>query len=205
MNKKMLFIPLWLMAAPALSQSVKIDMTPGLWESKVQYTGDSAKQLQQITSSQMDQALAEMKKQFANMPPEQRKQMEALMEQSGLKVDEQGVSFKNNQIQMSGEGVTVKNCITQAQIDRGELANDGNDNREGCDSSLTQIGKNRYKSTQICGDDMHHSEMTIEFNSPKHYTGSGVMKQTVNGQQHTLTADIEGRWLGSDCGDIDPS
>lgn len=205
MNKTLLLTPLFVLALPLAAQTVKVDMAPGLWESKFEYAGDGAAQLQQMQSTQMEAALAEMKKQFANMPEEQRKQMEALMEQSGMQVTDDGINFENNQIKFSADGATVKSCITQEQIDRGDLANDGNDGREGCESSLVQVSKNRYKSTQICGgENAHHSEVEIVFSSPKSYTGAGVMKQTLNGQQQELKVAMEGRWLDTNCGDIEP-
>lgn len=201
----LLLTPLLVLTLPAAAQAVKVDMAPGLWESKFQYAGDGAEQLQQMQSTQLDAALAEMKKQFSNMSPEQRKQMEALMGQSGMQVTDEGINFENNQIKFSGDGATVKSCITQEQIDRGDLANDGNKGGQGCTSSLVEVGKNRFKSTQVCsGENAHRSEVEIAFSSPKNYTGSGVMNQTLNGQQHEVKVAMEGRWLDSDCGEIEP-
>lgn len=202
MKKTLLLTPLFVLALPVMAQSVKVDMAPGLWENKMQYTGDGAAQMQQMQSAQMETAMAEMKKQFAAMPPEQRKQMEALMEQSGVKMSEEGISFQNNQVQISADGATAKNCVTQAQIDSGDM---GMDDSEECTSTLTQVSKNRFKSVQVCtGENPSRSEGDITFISPKRYSGTGNMTQTVNGQSHKLTVAIEGTWLGSDCGDIKP-
>lgn len=202
MKKTLLLTPLFVLALPVMAQSIKVDMAPGLWENKMQYTGDGAAQMQQMQSAQMETAMAEMKKQFAAMPPEQRKQMEALMEQSGVKMSEEGISFQNNQVQISADGATAKNCVTQAQIDSGDM---GMDDSEECTSTLTQVSKNRFKSVQVCtGENPSRSEGDITFSSPKRYSGTGNMTQTVNGQSHKLTVAIEGTWLGSDCGDIKP-
>lgn len=189
-------------ALPALAESVKVDMAPGLWENKMRYTGDGANQMQQMQSAQMQAAMAEMKAQFAAMPAEQRKQMEALMEQSGMQMSEEGMSFENNQVSLSAEGATVKNCVTQEEIDNGEM---GMDDSDECTSTLTQVSRNRFKSVQVCGgENPSRSEGDIVFSSPKRYTGTGLMTQTVNGQQHKVTVAIDGTWLGSDCGDIQP-
>lgn len=190
------------LALPAVAESVKVDMAPGLWENKMQYTGDGAAQMQQMQSAQMETAMAEMKKQFAAMPPEQRKQMEALMEQSGMKISEEGMSFENNQVSVSADGATVKNCVTQAQIDSDDM---GMDDSDDCTSTLTQVSSNRFKSVQVCtGENPSRSEGDIVFSSPKRYSGTGMMTQTVNGQPHKVTVAIDGTWLGSDCGDIQP-
>lgn len=189
-------------ALPALAESVKVDMAPGLWENKMRYTGDGANQMQQMQSAQMQAAMAEMKAQFAAMPAEQRKQMEALMEQSGMQMSEEGMSFESNQVSLSAEGATVKNCVTQEEIDSGEM---GMDDSDECTSTLTQVSRNRFKSVQVCGgENPSRSEGDIVFSSPKRYTGTGLMTQTVNGQQHKVTVAIDGTWLGSDCGDIQP-
>lgn len=187
---------------PAMAESVKVDMAPGLWENKMQYAGDGAAQMQQMQSAQMEAGMAEMKKQFAAMPPEQRKQMEAMMEQSGIKISDEGAGFENNQVKVTTDGATVKSCITQAQIDSGDM---GMDDGEDCTSTLTQVSKNRFKSTQVCtGENPSRSEGDIVFSSPKHYSGTGMTTQTVNGQPHKITVAIVGTWLGSDCGDIQP-
>lgn len=189
-------------ALPAVAESVKVEMAPGLWENKMRYTGDGASQMQQMQSAQMQAAMAEMKAQFAAMPAEQRKQMEALMEQSGMQMSEEGMSFENNQVSLSAEGATVKNCVTQEEIDSGDM---GMDDSDECTSTLTQVTRNAFKSVQVCGgENPSRSEGDIVFSSPKRYTGTGLMTQTVNGQQHKVTVAIEGTWLGSDCGDIQP-
>ncbi|HEX7763905.1 MAG TPA: DUF3617 domain-containing protein, partial [Cellvibrio sp.] len=72
MNKTLLIGSMLMLALPALAESIKVDMAPGLWENKMQYTGDGAAQMQQMQSTQMEAAMAEMKKQFAAMPAEQR-------------------------------------------------------------------------------------------------------------------------------------
>lgn len=189
-------------ALPALA-AVKIDMKAGLWENQFSMTGDGAAQMQQLQSAQMQEAMAQMKAQLAAMPPEQRKQMEAMLGQSGMKISEDGINFKNDQVEISNKGTKVKSCVTQEEIDRGELPE--SDEGDNCTSTLTQVNSKRFKSTQVCtGDNPSRSEMDVVFDSPKRYTGTGVMTQTVSGQAHTMTVAMEGTWLDSDCGDIKP-
>ena len=61
---------------PAAAQSLK----PGLWEMHNKMGGNA----------QMDQAMAEMRKQLATMPADQRKQMEAMMAAQGVQVGSGG-------------------------------------------------------------------------------------------------------------------
>ena len=110
-----------LMLLPAQAESIKVDMTAGLWENNMTFDGEGMKELQALQSEEMKAAMAQMKEQFANMPPEQRQQMEAIMAQSGLEIKDDGVSFNDNELQVSSSGTKVKSCITQAEIDSGGM------------------------------------------------------------------------------------
>lgn len=186
---------------PVLAESIKVDMTAGLWENNMTFDGDGMKALQAQQTEEMKAAMAQMKEQFANMPPEQRKQMEALMAQSGMKMNEDGISLNNDQVQMSSSGTKVKSCITQAEIDRGGFP----DNAEGCKSTMQKISANRYKATFICsGEGQSTGESEVTFHSPKHYSGTGKMTAQLDGKPRVMTFKMEGNWLGNDCGNIAP-
>lgn len=191
------------LALPAFAKPLEVDMTPGLWENKMRYTGDGAAQLQQLQSTQMEAAMAEMKKQFAAMPPEQRKQMEAMMAQSGMQITDEGMNFQNDQMSVTKDGIITKQCVTQEQIDSGDM---GLDDGDECTHTLTQVSKNRLKSLQVCNGEggSSRSEAEIIFSSPKRYSGTGVMTQSMNGQTHSISMAVEGTWLGSNCGSIEP-
>jgi len=190
-----------LLSLSAGAQTVKLDMQPGLWENSFKMTGASGEVLQTLQSDQMKAAMEEMKKQLANMPAEQREQMEAIMAQSGMKVNDDSISFQNDKVQVSTDGSKIKQCITKAEIDRGQLPQDD----ENCKSTLTQISKSRFKSTHICtGENPSRGESDIVFSSPKQYTGKGKMTQTVDGKTHTLEVELNGNWVSNDCGEIKP-
>ncbi|WP_323815288.1 DUF3617 domain-containing protein [Cellvibrio sp. NN19] len=189
-------------ALSAQADPVKVDMKAGLWENTMTWDADTAKDMQVMQADQMKAAMEQMKEQFANMPPEQRKQMEEMMAQAGVNVNDDGVSLNNDQVQISSSGTTAKSCITQAEIDRGELPDD----MEDCTSTLKQISATRFKSTYVCsGEEQSLGESEVNFHSPKHYSGTGKMVQTINGKKHTMNFKMEGKWLGSDCGDVKPA
>lgn len=186
---------------PVLAQTIKLDMQPGLWENSFKMTGESNKELQSIQNDQMKKAMEEMKKQLANMPPEQRKQMEAMMAQSGVKIEGDSIQIHNDAVKISSEGTKVKQCITQAEIDRGDFPDDD----ENCKSTLKQITKNHFKAIHKCtGENPSHGESEIVFDSKRHYSGTGIMTQTIDGKPHTLEVEMEGKWISNDCGDIKP-
>nr|AEP84397.1 hypothetical protein [bacterium enrichment culture clone g13] len=204
MNKlfSVLVVALGITVVPLQAEPIKVDMKAGLWENKVIWGGDSTEGTPAIQPDQVKLAMEEMKKQLANMPPEQRKQMEAMMAQSGMKVTDDGVSFNNNQVEISPTGTNAKVCVTQAQIDRGELPDDV----KGCESALKKISATQFKSTHVCsGEYSGTGESEVTFHSPKHYTGTGKMNQVMNGEKRTMAFTMEGKWLSSDCGDVKPA
>lgn len=180
---------------------IKVDMKPGLWQNTMKYQGDGAEQMQAMYGGQMEQAMADMKKQMESMPPEQRKMMEEAMAASGVKFSQDAVTLDNGQVKIDKQGLESKQCVTQAEIDRGYTP----EMEENCTSSMKQIGKNRFKSTQKCsGENASTMEAEIQFHSPTHYTGSGVTTQLVNGQTYTIEVSLDGKWLGAECGDVKP-
>lgn len=97
---------------------------------------------------------------------------------------------------------TAKSCVTKEQIDSGDM---GMDDSDECSSTLTQVSKNHFKSVQVCtGDNPSRNESEIIFSSPKRFSGTGQMTQTINGVQNKVSIAVDGTWLGSNCGDIEP-
>lgn len=200
--KKCMTILAGILCVSGAQAQVKIDMKPGLWENRVNLSGKSAEKMQDAYADQMKQAMAEMKKQLAEMPPEQRKQMEEMLGDSGVKMDEKSLSFEDGRVSISQDGTLARSCVTQAEIDKGQLR----EPQHGCRSDLTQIDKNRIKSTEICsGDVPSSSEMEIHFHSSTHYTGQGKTTQIIEGKPSEMAFSLEGKWLASDCGDIRPN
>lgn len=159
--------------------AAKLDMAPGLWEHSFSISGENP---------QMQQALAEMHKQLANLPPEQRKMMEEMMAAQGVSIGQ--------------EGTRVKACITQEQINRAELpVQDQLD----CRQQVVEQSKNSYKITFACGDTPPTSGTAeFTFSDPKHYTATSVVTSAASGTAETLTIRQSGKWLTADCGNIQP-
>lgn len=186
---------------PAAHAQTKIDMKPGLWENTIKLTGDSAQQMQTAYTDQMKQAMEDMKKQMANMPPEQRKMMEEAMAASGMELSDDGVVFDGGKVSMTKDATVVQNCVTQEELDKGLLPESGDD----CESKLTQVDKKRYRSMEVCkGDSPSTSEAELHLHSPTHYTGQGKTTHTVDGKSVEMAFTMEGKWLASDCGDVKP-
>lgn len=191
-----------LVVLPGQAESIKVDMSPGLWENNMTFDGEGMQALQAQQTAEMKAAMAQMQEQLAKLPPEQRQQMAAMMAQSGMNIDEDGVSFNNDQLQMSSSGTKVKSCITQAEIDRGGFP----DNAEGCKTNMQKISANRFKATFVCtGEGQSTGESEVTFHSPKQYSGTGKMTAQLAGKPRTMTFKMQGNWLSSDCGAVKPA
>ncbi len=183
---------------PLHADTLKVDMKPGLWEHRIKLIGGNDLAAQ---TEQMQKAMEEVKKQMEGLPPEQRKMMEDMMAQQGMKFSDQGVSMQNNKVQISKDGTIVKQCVTQAQIDKGYVPETGDE----CKPTITQISKTKFKTTYTCtGQQSATGEGEIEFISPTQYKGKAYFVTKTDGKSQRYDTEQTGSWLASDCGDIQP-
>lgn len=160
------------LALPAAAQSMK----PGLWEINNKMSG-----------GQMDAAMAEMQKQMAQMPPEQRKQMEAMMAQRGM-----------NMVPGTGGGMAMQVCMTRDMVERNDVPM-----QKGCTSTQQKKSGNRIQFAFQCSEPPSSGAGEVSF-SPDAYTSHTTVKTTVQGKPETLTMDATGKWLKADCGSVKP-
>lgn len=180
------------------AETLKVDMKPGLWEHRIKLIGGNNMAAQ---TEQMQKAMEEVKKQMANLPPDQRKMMEEMMAQQGMKFSDEGVSMQNNKVQISKDGTLVKQCITQSQIDKGYVPESGAE----CKPTIKQLSATQFKTTYVCnGQHKATGEGTIEFVSPTRYEGTAYFVTETEGKPQRYETEQTGVWLASDCGDIKP-
>lgn len=161
---------LWL-AATASAQQIK----PGLWENTSQMGGA------------MGAPMAQMQQQMASMPPAQRKQMEAMLAQQGIRMDAQGV--------------TSKVCITKEMAERAELPSQSEGD---CKSTLAPRTGNTMKFSFVCTKPPSTGEGVYTFASAEAYTSDMKIISTAQGQPQTSTIKGSARWLSTDCGAVKP-
>ena len=184
------------------AHALKVDMKPGLWEHAFKFDKGSFGAISGVQPEQMSQAMEEMKKQMANLPPEQRKMMEDMMAKQGIKVTDQGIDMAAQGVSISKDGTTVKACVTQEEIDRGEMPQAG----ENCEQKITQVSPKHFKATYVCkGDNPMQGEGEIIFQSDKAYSGKMKMITQINGKPETIQGTQAGKWLSSACGLIKPA
>lgn len=163
-----------LLAGTAQAQSLQ----PGLWEMNTRAAqGDAG----------MGQALAQMQQQMAQMPPEQRKQMQAMLAQQGMAVD------------VGSGGIRSKICITP------EMARDDHvvpPQQGDCKTSTPQRSGNTITVRYECRQPVMKGQSTITLSSSKAYSvhSENVVQQ--DGKRTTTAMDVDARWLSSDCGGL---
>jgi Protein of unknown function (DUF3617) len=151
----------------------------GLWEVTTKLGG----------SAEMDQAMAQMQQQMANMPPEQRKQMEAMLAKQGMSMTS------------TPGGMLSKMCITKDMVDRGQMPVQ---TQGDCTSTTSNKSSTGMTVKFTCASPPSSGEGQYTFMGDSAYT----MKMKINTQQQgkpaVTTMDSSGKWLGADCGNIKP-
>lgn len=155
-------------------------MKPGLWE----ITNKT-----QTSSGQMEQQMAQMQQQLASMPPEQRKQMESMMAQRGVKLGAAG-----------GGGMSMKVCMTKEMVERREIPA----GRGECKTTQQATSGNTMKVAFTCVNPPSSGEGQYTFNSGESYTMKMKVNTQVQGRPETMNMEGAGKWLGADCGTIKP-
>lgn len=182
------------------AHAIHVNMKPGLWEHTFKLTEGSMGAITGVQQEQAGQAVEEMKRQMANLPPEQRKMMEDMMAKQGIKISDKGIEMPSQNLQISKDGTTVKVCVTQAQIDTGDLPQP-----ENCEQNIIQISANIFKTTFVCkGEHPVRGEGQIAFQGDKAYTGTTKVVTEVNKEMKTIEGIQSGKWLSSDCGSVKP-
>jgi len=173
--KKAVLLTLGLSAAVATAaMATTIDVKPGLWE---------------VTSQGETSGMPPIPPQaLAHMTPEQRAQVMAAM---------QGHMNQPN---------VSRSCVTQKMIDRG-MSFDRNRGGDHCTQTVTGSTSRSLDLKIVCTGEQHqdtHGTMHIEATSRETFSGSFDMVSTDGENRMTMKRTMNGKWLGSDCGDVKP-
>lgn len=155
------------------ADSLRLDMEPGLWEHSFSM---------QSESGELERAMEEAKRQLEGLPAAQRRMMESMLEQQGIR--------------FGGTSSSIQVCLTQQEIDRGVMPQ-----QDGCEQTLEPQGDNRFRFSFRCDTTPPSSgqgEMVLE--SPRAYRGNAQFTTEVNGRAERMTMQQQGKWLQADCG-----
>jgi hypothetical protein len=163
-------------AGAAGAQSLK----PGLWE---------ITQQMQMGGAQAEQ-MAQMRQQMANMPPEQRKMMEDMMAQRGIKMGPGA----------PGGGMSMQLCMTREMAERNEVPAQRGD----CKTTQQSRSGKTMKMAFTCSNPPSSGEGEITFASPESYHMKMAVTTQVQGHAEKANMQTSGKWLGADCGNVKP-
>lgn len=154
-------------------------LRPGLWEMQHKVQGDA----------RMDQQMAEMQKELAAMPPEERRQMEAMMASRGMQV-----------APAEGGGAAMRICITPEMAERNDIPTSRGD----CRTGSQQRSGNTLKMTFTCTNPPSSGDTQVTFNGRESYATRTNVTSTVGGKPETMHMEGRGKWLAADCGNVKP-
>ncbi len=154
------------------------NMKPGLWEFK---------QTPQLAPAQQAQ-MAQAQKAMENMPPEQRKMMEDMMAKNGVSVN------------MAGGAITIKTCVTKEQAERNmaPVTQQGS-----CKQDVKRSGST-INTHFVCTDPASEGDAVVTLRGNEGFTNDVTIRQQRQGKTETTKVSGEGRWLGADCGSVQP-
>ena len=146
----------------------------GLWEVQVEREGGTK--------------MPDMNEHLKNMPPEQRKRMEAMMKERG--------------VDMSGGMNKLKICFDKESLDQ-ERWKGEHDSR--CKTDMSNRGSTSWKWHSVCGEPYHSvTDGEATFTSSESYVVKSSTTMTMKGETKTVKTTVNSKWLGSDCGDVKP-
>lgn len=165
-----------LLAAACLPLSAQT-MKPGLWEMHNKMQGGGA-----------DDPMAELQKQMAQMPPQQRKQMEAAMAAQGVKM-----------VPSAGGGMATQMCFTREMVERDDVPM-----QEGCKVTQNTRSGNTQKFAFSCSNPPSSGEGQVTYGGPESYSSRMTVKTSAGGAPQVTTMETRGKWLKADCGNVKP-
>ncbi|HEY1229982.1 MAG TPA: DUF3617 domain-containing protein, partial [Ramlibacter sp.] len=163
-------------AGASLPAAAQTTLKPGLWE------------MQHRTSAKAE-ASTDMQKQMAALPPEQRKQMEAMMAGRG------GAMAPGDD-----GGMTMKVCLTKEMVER----NDITASRGECKTTQQQRTGNTLKMAFTCTRPPSKGDTQVTFNSPESFTTHTNVTTTAPGKSESMSVEGGGKWVSADCGSVQP-
>jgi len=170
--------PLW--ALPAAAQK----LVPGLWEHSVTMKTDSGR---------MEAGMARMQQQLAAMPPEKRKQFEAMMAGQGMGM---GMAAPG-----AGQPMVVKVCLTPDQAARDEMPQSDGQCKQ---LSQERSGKTLRFKFACSGERAATGEGEYTLDSDKAHHGRTVISTAAQGKPERMEMEHRARWLAADCGAVKP-
>ena len=163
-------------ALPAGAQT----MRPGLWS----LTSDMSS-----SDPQLQQAMSAVQAHMANMTPEQRQQLQGMLQQNGVQLDVG-----------AGGALQTKLCMTREMAERREFPVQQGD----CKQTFTQQSSTRGHVAFSCTRPKVSGEGDVTADSDTRYRARVKVRSTEGGRDQAVDMNVTGTWLAADCGNLQP-
>lgn len=163
-------------ALPAGAQT----MRPGLWS----LTSDMSSR-----DPQTQQAMSAVQAHLANMTPEQRQQLQGMLQQNGVQLD-----------LGTGGALQTKLCMTREMAERREFPVQQGD----CKQTFTQQSSTRGHVAFSCTRPRVSGEGDVTADSDTRYRARVTVRGTEGGREQAVDMNVTGTWLAADCGNLRP-
>lgn len=164
-------------AVPASAQTLK----PGLWEMHTSLGKGFGKAFADLEANN--------KKMRAAMSAEARKEMEA------------SEADRATHTRYTDDHIISKVCVTKAQVAqfRKKMSPEGN-----CTEQASPMVAGVLKTNFKCTDPASTGSITLRLRGETGFDMETTSTMTVQGQRHTTNGTLSGKWLGANCGSIEP-
>lgn len=177
-KSRAIFIALGLLAVSAVlvrAAEAKFNMKPGLWEITTTGTTTGAPPIPEDV--------------LARMSSEQRARFEAAMKTAMAR---------------SNAPHVFKSCVTEKELEKGPDFNDPK--QKSCKQTVLKRTSTRMEVHVECtGAQQMSGTFRFQAVSSEAMTGRTDMTITNGGKTMTATHDMQGKWLGADCGSVKPA
>lgn len=147
---------------------------PGLWQVRSEREVDGQKV-----------QMPNMSERFKNMPPEARKQMEAMMKERGVDM---------------GGGGDMRICLSKESVDPEQWQR-----QQGtCKTDYGSRSSSMWKWHTTCQEPASQTDGEARFTGPESYTVKTATTMTLQGETRTTRMTLDSKWLSPDCGDLKP-
>jgi hypothetical protein len=178
MSRKLAALATLFIVGTALAAAPPVPpIKPGLWEVKTSVLGADGK-----PAAPPEQAA------MANMPPEVRERMAAMMKSRGVGMAD-------------SSGVT-RVCQTKESLNSGRWQSVAAN--MGCTSNYTVESPNSWKFHSSCDKLKAQSDGEVRFTDAENYTMKVTSSSNIMGKASTSTRMMQMHWAGASCGDIKP-
>jgi len=124
---------------------------------------------------------------LANMTPEQREKVEAMMKARGMGAP---------------RTTTRKSCMTKEKMDKGAMFGE---DRPNCTRTVVTSTSSKVEVHMQCKEHDTTSNVTLKVEALSSENVKGSMQADASGSGHTMNinSNFTGKWVGAACGDVE--